>query len=108
MASELQGFYNHYVVEDIQALTRGCYDDKPIYSGWESTANFRDTGEAAGLVASRHPDQSRKELEQLSQVCPGLDEGESEDEDSDDEGAGPRGVPAERWGTVDGLTPSQR
>ena len=39
---------------------------------------------------------------------PGLDEGESEDEDSDDEGAGPRGVPAERWGTVDGLTPSQR
>ena len=53
MASELQGFYNHYVVEDIQALTRGCYDDKPLYSGWESTANFRDTGEAAGLVASR-------------------------------------------------------
>lgn len=108
MPSELQGYYNHYVVEAIQALTRGWYDDQPLYPGWESTGNFRDTGEAAGLVTSRRPDQARKELEQLSEVCPGLEEGESEDEGSDDEGGAPRGVPAERWGTLDGLTPSER
>lgn len=52
MPSELQGFYNHYVVEDIQAITRGWYDNLPLYAGWESTANFRDTGEAGGLLTS--------------------------------------------------------
>lgn len=108
MPSELEGFYNHYVVEDIQALTRGWYDDEPLYAGWESTENFRDTGEAAGLVTSRNPEQARKELQQLSEVCPGLEEGESEDERSDDEEGGSRDVPAERWGKLDGLTPNQR
>ena len=81
------------------------YDNAPLYAGWESTANFRDTGEAGGLLTSRNPDQARKELEQLSEVFPGLREGESEDEGPDDEGGGPRHVPAERWGTLDGLTP---
>ena len=108
MPSELQGFYNHYVVEDIQAITRGWYDDEPLYPGWESTAKFRDTGEAAGLVTSRNPEQARRELEQLSEVCPGLEEGEPEDDGSDDEGGGPCGVAAARWGTLDGLTPGQR
>lgn len=108
MPSELQGFYNHYDVEAIQAITRGMYDNAPVYAGWESTASFLDTGEAGGLLTSRNPEQARKELEQLSEVFPGLREGESEDEGSDDEGGGPRGVPAERWGTLDGLTPAQR
>lgn len=101
MPSELQGFYNHKVVEDIQALTRGWYDNQPLYAGWESTANFHDTGEAGGLLTSRNPEQARKELEQL-------EEGESEDEGSGDEGGGPRDVLAERWGRVGGLTPAQR
>lgn len=108
MPSEFEGFYNHHVVEDIQAITRGWYDDKPLFPGWESTANFRDTGEAAGLVTSRNPAQARKELDDLSAVFKALEEGESEDEGSDDDGGRPRGVPAERWGTLDGLTPSQR
>lgn len=108
MPSELEGFYNHYVVEDIQALTRGWYDNQPLYAGWESTANFRDTGEVAGLLTSRNPEQARKELEQLSQVFPGLEEGESEDEGSGDQEGGPRDVLAERWGRVGGLTPAQR
>lgn len=108
MPPEFHGYYNHYLVEDVQAITRGMYDDDPVFSGWESTNNFRDTGEPAGLVTSRNLDQARKELEQMSAVCPPLEEGESEDGESDDEGGGPRGVPAERWGTLDGLSPSER
>lgn len=81
MPSEPQGFSNHCEVEDTQALTRGWYDDEPLYAGWEPSANFRDTGEAAGLVTSRNLEQVCSELEQLSEMYPRrLEEGELEDE----------------------------
>ena len=49
MPSELQGFYNHYVVEDIQAITRGWYDDEPLYPGWNPPQNFATPGRRPGL-----------------------------------------------------------
>lgn len=109
MNPDLLGYYSHWQVEDIQAITSGWYDDKPLYAGWESTKNFRDTGELTGLVTSRNPEQARKELDELSEVCPRLGEDTSEDEGgSDDEGGGRHGVPKERWGTIDGRTPNER
>lgn len=109
MDPDLLGYYSHWEVEDIQAITKGWYDDEPLYPGWESSSNFRDTGESAGLVMSRDPAQARKKLDQLSEVFP-LDDGDgSEDEgEVDAEEDGRRDVPKERWGTIDGCTPNER
>ena len=52
MDSNLLGWYSHYLVEDIQSITSGMFDE-PLFAGWESTKNFRDTRELAGLVTER-------------------------------------------------------
>lgn len=109
MDRDLLGYYSHWEVEDIQAITKGWYDDEPLFPGWESTKNFRDTGELAGFATSRNPEQARKELEEMSDVFPESDEDALEGGGgSDDEEDGRRGVPNERWGTIGGLTPNER
>lgn len=112
MPSDLLGYYHQWEVEDIQALTTGWYDDSPLYAGWESTNNFLDTGERTGFVTSCDPDQARKELNELSEVCPPLQEDATDDatddEESDDDEDKHRRVPEERWGAKDGLKPSER
>ena len=104
----LLGYYSHWEVEDIQAITKGWYDDGPLYPGWESSSNFRDTGERAGLVMSQDPMQARKELDDLSEFFPRLDDGSEDEGDSDEEEGGRGGIPRERWGTIDGCTHNER
>ena len=108
MPSDLLGYYHHWEVEDIQALTAGWYDDSPLYAGWESTNNVLDTGERTGFVASCHPNRARKELDKLSQVCPPVEEDAAEDEASDDDEGDYCRESEERWGAKDGLKPSER
>lgn len=104
MDPELAGWYAHWMLDDLQALTAGWYA-KPLYPGWDSTNHYLDTGELTGLVKARNPSDARAELEtlSLSQACG--DGGGGELVNEDDDGEGRR---RETWGTTDGLTPSAR
>lgn len=101
---ELSGWYAHWLLDDLQAVTAGWYSS-PLYPGWDSTNHYLDTGELTGLVTARTPSDAVVELEalSLSQACGGGGGGGLLGEDESGEGG--RG---QMWGTVDGLTPSAR
>ncbi|CAM9208366.1 unnamed protein product [Ectocarpus sp. 13 AM-2016] len=101
IAAVLEGWYAHYLLDDLQEITRGWYVT-PLYPGRDSTKNYLDTGELSGLVTASTSGDSGMEMEtlSLSEACGG---GELPDEDEDGEGARRK-----IWGTVDGLTPAAR
>ena len=103
MPKELQGFYHHWLVEDIQELTHGWYEE-PLFAGWEPTKNFVDTEELTGLVTVRVDGENIDELDTTSAVCGGND-GVPDDEEDDEENIQ---APEAEWGSLDGCTPAQR
>ena len=42
--------YDGWTIEDIQEESRDFYRS-PVYQFWESTKNYRDTGEMVGFVS---------------------------------------------------------
>lgn len=95
MDREILGSNSHFEVEDLQAITSGWRT--PLCAGWESTKNFRDTGEMIGLVMLHDQERARKELNELSEACPSSEEDASDDEGFDGEWGEHRAVPRGRW-----------
>lgn len=56
----LRGHFEHFVVEEIQVLTEGWFDD-PLYPGWRSTKDFADTGETFGVVRGVQQQQQQQQ-----------------------------------------------
>ena len=67
MDSKFLGWYSHYDMEYLQSLTWGWFEE-PLFAGWESTMNFRETGELAGLVTAGGWQTALKELNALPSV----------------------------------------
>ena len=57
---ELQGFWSHWIIEDLQELTEGWWEHS-LYPGWVSTKEFADTGEQTGFLASTVPESGTRE-----------------------------------------------
>ena len=108
MDPKFLGWYSHYDMKYLQSLTWGWFEE-PLFAGWESTKNFRDTGELAGLVAAGGPQTALNDLNALSSVCEMSDTEMLEDQgSSDDEEGGDCEKPTDRWGPLNGLTSSAR
>lgn len=80
--------YCGWMIEDAQEETAGWYSD-PIYSSWESTKNYKDTGEGIGFAITGLPSSGET-----------VDAAE-EEEESDDE------VDEKEWDGAT-MTPSSR
>ena len=48
-------FYEQYMIEEVQLLTRYFYPDDPLYHEWRSSKDFACTGETFGVVAQTLP-----------------------------------------------------
>eukprot|EP00904_Undaria_pinnatifida_P007445 jgi/Undpi1/3830/HiC_scaffold_16.g07199.m1 len=73
---ELKGFWSHWIIEDLQELTEGWWENS-LYSGWVSTKKFEDTGEQTGFMASTIPETGNQEDDASS-----WDLSDDEDEDA--------------------------
>lgn len=73
---ELRGFWSHWIIEDLQELTEGWWENS-LYSGWVSTKEFEDTGEQTGFMASTIPETGNQEDDVSS-----WDLSDDEDEDA--------------------------
>eukprot|EP00904_Undaria_pinnatifida_P013342 jgi/Undpi1/9138/HiC_scaffold_26.g11596.m1 len=73
---ELRGFWSHWIIEDLQELTEGWWENS-LYSGWVSTKEFEDTGEQTGFMASTIPETGNQEDDASS-----WDLSDDEDEDA--------------------------
>ena len=96
---ELQGFFAHELIDDVQEATAGMFDT-PLYPSFDSSNHYLDTGELSGLVTARNP-STELETFSISEACGGG----HDHADVDDGEDGPR---RRTWGTLDGLTPSAR